>query len=85
MLEQADGLGVHQLSDHIAEDGADGVEALVCLADVPEAGFVEEDLLNDEDGNGLGELGARLHDAQAERDDLGGQEEVNDGIVVVLL
>jgi hypothetical protein len=85
MLEESDSLALHKLVDHVAEDRADSVKPLVRLADVGEAEVVEEDLLNDEDGNCLGELRAGLHDAEAERDDLGGEEEVDDVRVVVLL
>ena len=77
MLEQAHRLGLDELGNHIAQDGADGVEALVGGADVVEAVVVEEDLLHDEDGDRLAKLGASLHDAQAQRDDLGRQEKVD--------
>lgn len=78
MLEQANSLLFHQLVDHVAQDGTDSIEALVCLANVREANIVEEYLLYDENGDGLAELGASLHDAQTKRDDLGCQEEVDD-------
>ena len=85
MFEEADGLGLDELIDHVAEDGADGKEALVCVADVGEPGLVEEDLLHNEDRDGLGEFRAGFHDAQAERDDLRREEEVDHRVVVVLL
>ena len=47
-------------------------------------GFVEEDLLKDEGGHGFAELRAVLHDAQAERDDLGGEEKVDHLLLVSL-
>ena len=72
MLEQANSLLLHQLIDHVAEDGSDGVETLIGLADVGKTNIVEEYLLYDEDGNSLTELGARLHDAQTQRNNLGG-------------
>lgn len=78
MLQQTSGLLLHQLADHVAEHGADSVKALVRGTDVVEPVVVQQDLLHDEDGNGLGQLGACLHDAQAEGNDLGGQEEVDD-------
>ena len=53
------------------------LEPVVGLADVEEARVVQEDLLHDEGGDGLAQLGAVVHDPQAERDDLGGQEEVD--------
>ena len=49
MFEKADCVCVFELFDHFREDGANGVEALVGLADVVEAGVVEEDFLYDED------------------------------------
>lgn len=84
MLEQANRLLVHQLSHHITEDCADGVEALICLADVLQTHVVEQDLLHDKDGHRLAELTARLHDTEAEGNDLGGEEEVDDFGAVVL-
>jgi hypothetical protein len=78
VLQQADCLLFHQLIDHVAQDSANGVEALVCLANICQSHVVEEYLLHDEDGDGLGELGAGLHDSKAEWDNLGGKEEVDD-------
>lgn len=85
MLQQPDRLTLDQCCDHVGEHGADGVESLVRLADVLQAEVVEEDLLDDEDGDGLGEFGTGLHDSKAERDDLCGQKEVNHVGVFVLL
>lgn len=84
MLEQASRLLLDELANHVAEHGADGVEPLVGSADIVESIVIEEDLLNDEYGDRLAQLGAGLHDAQAERDDLCGQEEVDDFGGVVL-
>ena len=75
----------NELVDDFAKDSDDGKKAFICVADIRETCFVKKNLLNDEDGNRLGELGARFHDAQAEGNNLGGQQEVYDGIVVVLL
>jgi hypothetical protein len=85
MLEQAHGLALYNLRHHVAQHGADGIEAFVRLADVREAHVVEQNLLHDEDGHRLGELAARLHDAQTERDNLGAEQEGNDVGIVVLL
>ena len=71
MLEQANSLLFYELVDHVTKDGTDSIEALIGLANVREANVVKEYLLYDENGDGLAELGASLHDAQAERDDLG--------------
>lgn len=84
MLQQPGSLLLDQLAYHVTEDGADGVESLVGGADVVQAIVVKKDLLHDEDGDGLAELRARLHDAQTERNDLGGQQEVDDLGRVVL-
>ena len=56
MLEQSDSSGVLNGIDHVAEDCSDGIESLVGLADVGQAHVVEENLLDNEDGNGLAEL-----------------------------
>lgn len=77
MLQQADRLLLDELRHHVAEHGADGVEALVRVADVGEAHVVEQDLLHDEDRDRLAQLRARLHDAQTQRDDLGREQEVD--------
>lgn len=84
MLQQPNGLLIHQLRHHIRQDCAHSVKALICLANVLQAHVVEENLLHDEDGDGLTQLGAGLHDAQAERDDLGREQEVDDFGAVVL-
>lgn len=84
MLQQPGSLLLDQLAHHVAEDGADGVESLIGGADVVQAIVVKKDLLHDEDGDGLAELRARLHDAQTERNDLSGQQEVDDLGRVVL-
>lgn len=56
MLEQADGLLLYKLVDHVAEHGADSVETLVRLADVRKPNVVQENLLHNEDGDRLAEL-----------------------------
>lgn len=48
------------------------------------AHVVQQDLLHDEGGHRLGQLRADLHGAQAQRDDLRGQEEVDHVRVVNL-
>ncbi len=71
-------------ADHVVQDRGDGVEALRGGANVREASVVEEDLLHDEGRNGLAQLLAGLHDAQAERDDLRVEKEGNHVGVVKL-
>lgn len=85
MFEEPNRLGLDELVDHVAEDGTNGEEALVGVTDVGEPGLVKEDLLHDEDRDGLGKLRAGFHDAEAEGDDLGRKEEVYDRVVVILL
>ncbi len=85
VLEQPDCLRLDELVDHVAENGPDGEEALVGMANISQPSFVEQDFLDNEDGNRLGEFGASLHDAEAERDDLCRKEEMYDCVVVVLL
>lgn len=84
MLEQAHGLLVDELGDHVGKHSADSVEAFVRLADVLQTHVVQENLLYNEDGDGLAELGTGLHDTEAQRDDLSGEEEVDDLGAVVL-
>lgn len=78
MLEQSYGLLFHQLLDHVAENGSDGVEPLISLADVIETHIVHQDLLNNENGHCLAQLRPSLHDAQTERNDLSSEQEVDD-------
>lgn len=78
MLEESAGGLLDELIDHVRKDRGDGIEAFVCLANVIEAGVVHEDFLDNEDGDCFGKLGARLHDAEAEGDDFGLQEEIDD-------
>lgn len=84
MLEQTSRLLLHQLRNHVAQHRPHGVETLVRGADVVEAVIVQQNLLNDEDGNRLAKFRACLHDTKAKRDNLCGQEEVDDlgGIVL---
>jgi hypothetical protein len=84
MLEQPGSLLFDQLAHHVAENGAYGIEPLIGGADVVEAIVVKKDLLHDEDGDSLAELRPGLHNTQTERNDLGGQQEVDDLGRVVL-
>jgi len=78
MLEQPNRLLLHQLGNHVAEHSSYRIEPLVSLTDVGEPHIIQQDLLNDEDGHRLGKFGAGLHDAEAQWDDLGGQQEIDD-------
>jgi hypothetical protein len=85
VFEEPNCLSCNKLLDHVAQYGSNGEEALVSMANVGETGLVEENLLNDEDGNGLGKFRASFHDAKAEGYDLRGQQEMDYGVVVILL
>ena len=77
MLQQPRRLALNELRDHIAQHRADGVEALVGLADIGKTGVIEKNLLYDEYGDGLAKLGAGLHDAKTKRNDLGCEKKVD--------
>ena len=85
MFEESDRLRLDELIDHVAKDGADGEKALIGMTDVREPSLVKEDLLYDEDCYRLGKLRTGFHDAKAEGNNLGGEEEVYYGVVVILL
>lgn len=84
MLEEPDCLLLHQLRDHIAENGAHSVEPLVRRADIRQANVVQQYFLHDEDRDSLAELGSRLHDAKAEGNNLRSEEEVDNIRRVIL-
>jgi hypothetical protein len=65
MLKKSHCLLVDQLSDHVAENCANGVEALVSLTYVLQAHIVKQYLLDNEDGDSLAKLRASLHDTEA--------------------
>jgi hypothetical protein len=56
MLEQSHSLRLHKLVHHIAQNGSDSVEPLVGVANIRQARLIEQNLLNDENGDGFGEL-----------------------------
>lgn len=64
VLEQACGLLFHKLADHVAKYGADSVEAFIGSTNVVEPIIVEKNLLNYENGDGLGQLRASFHDSK---------------------
>lgn len=68
---------VLQLGHHAGQHEADCVEPLRSGTHVGQAGLVEQDLLYDEGGHGLRQLGPRLHYPQTERNDLRLQQEVD--------
>jgi hypothetical protein len=85
MFQKPDSLSLDQLINHVAEHSPDGVESFVGVTDIRQSSFVEKDLLHDEYGHSLGELGSGFHDAEAERYYLCRQQKVDDGAVIVLL
>lgn len=74
----------HKLTNHVTKDGANGVESFVSSTNVVQTTVVEENLLNDEDGNCLAQFRAGLHYPETEGNDLRRQEEVDDLGGVVL-
>lgn len=59
-------------------------ESLKGLADVGETCLVQQDLLQDERGHCFGELAARLHYPQTERNNLSRQEEIDHVLLISL-
>lgn len=85
MLQQPDRSSLLDAADHVGQDGSNGIESFVCLTDVGKANVIKQDLLYNEDGDGLAELRTSLHDAQTEWNDLRGQEKGDDLRVIRLL
>lgn len=83
MLQQPHGLLIHQLRHHIAQHRPHGIEPLIRLADILQPHIIQQNLLHDKYRHGFGEFRAGLHDAQAEGDDFGGEEEVDHFAAVV--
>lgn len=67
MFEESYSLCLHKLVDHVTQNGADGVEPLVGVADISQASLIQENLLHDENCYSFRKLRTRLHDTQAER------------------
>ena len=53
MLEKPDCLRLDKLVNHITEHSSDGVEPLICMANVCETGLIQQNLLDNENGDGL--------------------------------
>ena len=77
VLKKSCRLLLHKLRNHVAEDSSDSIETLVCSANVVQPVVIKKDLLHDEDRNSLAKLGAGLHDAEAQWNNLGSEEEVD--------
>lgn len=84
MFEQPHRLTLHNLTDHVTQHRPHRIKPLVGLADVRQSHIIQQDLLNDEDGYGLTEFRASLHDPEAERDDFGGEKE-SDYVGIIVL
>ena len=56
---------LNKLGDYIAEHRGYSVETLVCGADEVQRIIIQENLLDNEDGDSLAELRARLHASKA--------------------
>lgn len=78
MLQQPYGLLIHQLRYHVTQNSSYSVKPLVRLTNILQTHVVQQDLLHDEDGNRFAKLGAGFHDAQAEWDDFGCEQKVDD-------
>lgn len=78
MLQESSSLLLDQLRNHVAEHGANSIESFIGGAYIIKTMIVEEDLLDNENGHRLAQLGARLHDAQTQRNDLRRQKKIND-------
>lgn len=85
VLQQPDRSGLLDAADHVGEDCSHCIEALVRLTDVSKANVVKQDLLYDEDGDGLAELRSGFHDSQTEGNNFRRQEEGDDLRIVRLL
>lgn len=51
VFDEAQRFLLYKLQGHVIEDLCDGEESLVCLANVIQAGIVQKDLLDDENGH----------------------------------
>lgn len=65
MLQQSRSLLFHELADHVAENSPDSIESLICGTDIVQTVIIQQNLLNNEDSNGLAKLRPSLHDAEA--------------------
>jgi len=73
-----------QLDHHLAQDHCNVREPVVSLTNVVEASFVEQNFLENKCCHCFAQLRPALHDAQAEGDDLSGEEEVDNLLLIRL-
>jgi hypothetical protein len=75
MLQQSNSLGLNEANDHIAQDCSDSIKPLICGTNVAQPRVIQQDLLDNEDGNCLRQFTSGFHDSQTEWNYLCGQEE----------
>jgi hypothetical protein len=85
VFQQPNRLCLYKLIDHVAQHSTNRIEPFVGVTYVRQAGLIQKNLLDDENGNCFGELGASFHYAQTKWDYLGRKEEMNNSVVVILL
>ena len=85
MLQQAYGLRLHQLVNHVTQHSHNREKSFVSVTNVCQTGLIEKNLLNDEDCDGFGEFRPGFHDAETEWNNFCGEQKVDDGVVVILL
>lgn len=78
MLQEPGSLLFDELVNHVAQDSSNSIEALVGSADIVQSMIVKKNLLHDKNGNSLAQFGPRLHYAEAQRDNFGREEKVDD-------
>lgn len=59
VFEESDGKGVNELEDHVAEDRTNRIESLVCLADICQSCFIQQNPLHNKNRNLLRENQAK--------------------------
>ena len=84
VFQQPCRLLLNELRNHIAEYRANSVETLICSANVIQSMIIQEDLLDDKDGNGLAELRACLHNSKAEGNNLRCKEKIDNVRRIIL-
>ena len=78
VLQQPHSLLLHQMAYHVAQHRPHRIESLVRVTYVFQSTVIKQDFLHDEDGDSLAQLTPGFHHAQAERNDLSREKEVDD-------
>jgi hypothetical protein len=71
MFQQSHSLLLHKLGDHVAQNRSHSVKSFVCSANICKTDIIKKYFLYNENGDGFAKLRACLHNAKAQRDDLG--------------